>query len=228
MQNTQPNLSARVRRLTESGMMIALATVISFVCSLIPVPPFNFPFGGGITIAGMLPIILIAYLYGTRWGLLTGFVYSLIQMLLGHSTVVGLFTPDSDSYMGSIAIAITICLIDYILAYTVLGFGSIFRKKMSPIKALVLGSILALTLRYVCHIVSGAIFYGAWAEWFFGDAIGQLAVSRWVLNTFSGNSLALLYSVVYNGCYMIPEMIITPIIALLVLRIPPLKRRMMA
>ena len=43
------------------------------ICSLIPVPPFNFPFGGGITIAGMLPIILIAYLYGTRWGLLHRF-----------------------------------------------------------------------------------------------------------------------------------------------------------
>ena len=82
-----------IRRLTESGMMVALATIISFVCSLIPVPPFNFPFGGGITIAGMLPIVLVAYLYGTRWGLLTGFVYSLIQMLLGHSTVAGLFLP---------------------------------------------------------------------------------------------------------------------------------------
>ena len=225
MQNTQPNLSARVRRLTESGMMIALATVISFVCSLIPVPPFNFPFGGGITIAGMLPIILIAYLYGTRWGLLTGFVYSLIQMLLGHSTVVGLFTPDSDSYMGSIAIAITICLIDYILAYTVLGFGSIFRKKMSPIKALVLGSILALTLRYVCHIVSGAIFYGAWAEWFFTESAAKdLALSAWVMRTFSGAGLATVYSLVYNGLYMLPETVITALAAVAVSRLSTVKK----
>jgi len=218
-------LSNRVRRLTESGMMIALATAISFVCSLIPVPPFNFPFGGGITIAGMLPIIIIAYLYGTRWGLLTGFVYSLVQMLLGHSTVVGLFTPDSDSYMGSVTIAIAICVIDYIVAYTVLGLGGVFRKKMSPIKALVWGSVLALGLRYVCHIVSGAIFYGAWAEWFFTlDGIYE-TIGKGILDTFRGNSLSLLYSAVYNGCYMIPEMILTPIVATLVWRIPVLKNR---
>ena len=84
-------LTNKITRLTESSMMIALATAISFICSLIPVPPFNFPFGGGITIAGMLPIILIAYFYGTRWGLLTAFVYSLVQLLLGHATVASLF-----------------------------------------------------------------------------------------------------------------------------------------
>jgi thiamine transporter len=127
--------------------------------------------------------------------------------------------------MGSLVIAIVICLIDYVMAYTVLGLGGIFRKKTTPAKALVLGSVLALTLRYACHVVSGAIFYGAWAEWFFGDAIGQLAVSRWVLDTFSGHSLAALYSFVYNGCYMIPEMILTPLVALCVWRIPVLKNR---
>ena len=218
-------LTSRVRRLTESGMMIALATAISFVCSLIPVPPFRFPFGGGITIAGMLPIIIIAYLYGTRWGLLTGFVYSLIQMLLGHSTVAGLFLPDSDSYMGSIGAAVLICLIDYVLAYTALGLGGLFRRKTTPIRALILGSIVALGGRYVCHIVSGTIFYGAWAEWFFTlDGIYN-TIGQGILATFHGNTLALLYSIIYNGCYMIPEMILTPIVAVFLWRVPALKNR---
>jgi thiamine transporter len=208
-------------------MMVALATVISFVCSLIPVPPFNFPFGGGITIAGMLPVILVAYLYGTRWGLLTGFVYSLIQMLLGHSTVAGLFLPVEEGGM-QVWAALLICFIDYILAYTVLGLGGLFRKKMTAGKALVLGCVVALAARYLCHIVSGAIFYGAWAEWFFTlDGIYNW-IGRAVLETFRGGSLALLYSVVYNGCYMIPEMIITPIVAVLVLRIPVLRKRTLA
>ncbi|MBO5898722.1 MAG: energy-coupled thiamine transporter ThiT [Clostridia bacterium] len=227
MQHTQFSRTARARRLTESGMMVALATVISFVCSLIPVPPFNFPFGGGITIAGMLPVILVAYLYGTRWGLLTGFVYSLIQMLLGHSTVAGLFLPVDEGGMQLWA-ALLICFIDYILAYTVLGLGGIFRKKMTAGKALVLGCVVALAARYLCHIVSGAIFYGAWAEWFFTlDGIYNW-IGRAVLETFHGGSLALLYSVVYNGCYMIPEMIITPLVAVLVLRIPVLHKRTLA
>ncbi len=227
MQHTQPKLSARVRRLTESGMMIALATVISFVCSLIPVPPFNFPFGGGITIAGMLPVILIAYFYGTRWGLLTGFVYSLIQMLLGHSTVAAMFLPVDEGGMQVYA-ALTVCFIDYILAYTALGLGGVFRGKVTPTRALVLGCLTALGCRYVCHIVSGAIFYGAWAEWFFTLEGIYEAIGKGILATFRGNSLALLYSIIYNGCYMIPEMIITPIVAMLVLRIPLLKRRVTA
>ena len=220
-------LTLKVRRLTESGMMIALATAISFVCSLIPVPPFNFPFGGGITIAGMLPIILIAYLYGTRWGLLTGFVYSLIQMLLGHATVSSLFLPVEEGGM-QLGAALLICAIDYIIAYTALGLGGIFRKRLSPVKALVLGSIVALATRYLCHIVSGAVFYGVWAEWFFTlDGIYE-TIGKGILDTFHGSSLSILYSVVYNGCYMIPEMIITPAVAAIIWRIPVLKNRTLA
>lgn len=215
---------SNIRRLTESGMMVALATIISFVCSLIPVPPFNFPFGGGITIAGMLPIVLVAYLYGTRWGLLTGFVYSLIQMLLGHSTVAGLFLPVEEGGMQLYA-ALLICLIDYIIAYTALGLGGLFRKKMTAGKALVLGCLVALGTRYLCHIVSGAIFYGACAEWFFTLEGIYSWIGKAVLDTFQGNTLALLYSVVYNGCYMIPEMIITPLVALIVVRLPIIKKR---
>ncbi len=224
MQHTHNSRTARARRLTESGMMVALATVISFVCSLIPVPPFNFPFGGGITVAGMLPIVLVAYLYGTRWGLLTGFVYSLIQMLLGHSTVAGLFLPIEDGGM-RIWAALLVCFIDYILAYTALGLGGLFRRRVTTGRALVLGSLVALTARYLCHIVSGAIFYGAWAEWFFTlDGIYDW-IGRAALGTFRGGSLALLYSVVYNGCYMIPEIIITPLVGLLVARIPLIRKR---
>ena len=221
----QATKKANVRRLTVSAMMVALSTVISFVCSLIPVPPFNFPFGGGITIAGMLPVVLVAYMYGTRWGLLTGFVYSLIQMLLGHATVSSLFLPVEDGGMQLYA-ALLICFIDYILAYTLLGLGGLFRNKMTTGRALVLGCVVALGARYLCHIVSGAIFYGAWAEWFFTlEGIYEL-MGKAILDTFSGNSLAILYSVVYNGCYMIPEMIITPLAALVVLRIPPVKKQL--
>ena len=227
MKNTPITRPARIRRLTESGMMIALATVVSFLCSLIPVPPFNFPFGGGITIAGMLPIVLVAYFYGTKWGLLTGLVYSLIQMMLGHSTVASLFLPVEEGGM-QIWAALTVCLVDYVLAYTALGLGGLFRGKGTPRRSLVLGCLVALGARFVCHIVSGTVFYGAWAEWFFTlDGIYNL-FGKTILDTFTGNTLSVIYSTVYNGCYMIPEMIITPVVALLVLRIPMIKRRVEA
>jgi thiamine transporter len=90
---------------------------------------------------------------------------------------------------------------------------------------LVLGCVVALGSRYLCHIVSGAVFYGAWAEWFFTLEGIYETIGQGILETFRGNSLALLYSVVYNGCYMIPEMILTPLVAVVAMRIPTLKNK---
>ena len=218
-------------RLTLSALMIALGTFVSFLCSLIPLPWVNFPFGGGITLASMLPVVLIAYMYGTKWGLFTAFTYSIMQMILGVSTVSSLFMPGSDSYT-NILNAFLICFIDYVLAYTLLGFGGVFRSlkskngKDTKYLSLILGVLLALSLRYVAHVISGAIFYGAWAEWFFTDTvIAELAISAKIMQTFSGTSLAIVYSVIYNGCYMIPEMAITCAAAVAAARLPLIKKK---
>ena len=68
-------------RLTVSAIMIALASVLSLFT------PLALPQGGGITIMSMLPIILISYRYGLKWGTATAFIYSVIQLLFGFSTV---------------------------------------------------------------------------------------------------------------------------------------------
>lgn len=216
----------KTRRLTMSAMMIAAATVLAFVCGLIPF--LHLPFGGGFTIASMLPIVIISYMYGIRWGLFSSFVYSVIQILMdlmlgtGGSVIMALFLPQSDGFMGYFA-GIAILLLDYFVAYTVLGLGGMFRNSVkNRTLALILGSIVALSLRYLVHVVSGYIFYGAWAEWFFsqdGFALGEL-----VLNAFSGQILALLYSIVYNGLYMIPEIIVTAIAATVVSRVPQIQK----
>ena len=203
----------KTQRLTVSAVMLAFATVLALVCELIPF--LNLPFGGGFTVASMLPIVIVSYMYGIKWGLFTSFTYSVIQILISlikGSTVMALFMPSSDDYMG-IGAALVIIVIDYIVAYTVLGWGGIFRNKIkSKVAAIVLGVVFALTLRYICHIVSGYIFYGAWAEWFFSQE-GFYAIGEKILTIFSGKSLALIYSIFYNGLYMIPEIIITAIIA---------------
>ena len=202
--------------LVECALLIAIATVLNVVCSFIPF--LNLPFGGGFTICSMLPIVLAAYRNGTKWGLLTGFVYAVVQMLLGFKTVSAFFMPSSDSYM-VLWKAICVCLIDYIIAYTVLGFGGIFRNKIkNPSASLCVGSIVALSLRYLAHIISGYIFFGTWAEWFFSQ--DGFALGAKILEKFSGQGLALLYSVIYNGLYMITEIIITAIVALIIGRVP--------
>ena len=67
----------KTKKLVVSAVMLAIATVLSFF------QPFQLPFGGGITLASMMPLVIIAYIYGTKWGLLSGFVYSVLQMILG-------------------------------------------------------------------------------------------------------------------------------------------------
>ena len=159
-----------VRRLTVSAMMLALATVLAIVCAYIPF--LNLPFGGGFTVASMLPIVIVAYMYGTPWGIFTALCYSVIQIILSltqgaNGTVMALFMPSSDDFMGYGA-AVAIVIIDYLIAYTVLGLGGIFRNKIkNKTVALTVGVVFAISLRYLAHIVSGYIFYGAWAEWFF-------------------------------------------------------------
>ena len=210
----------RIEAITVSAVMIAFAVSISAICAVLPF--LNLPFGGGFTIASMLPIIIVAYMYGTKWGVLTAFVYSIMQMLLGFNTVSAFFLPGDSQMLWWRAVIV--CLIDYVIAYTVLGFGGIFRKRFETKKALVLGSILSISLRYIAHTVSGAIFFGAWAEWFFTQD-GFPVWGQAILNTFSGGSLATVYSIIYNGTYMIPEIIITAIVACFVVRIPQIKMK---
>jgi thiamine transporter len=78
---------------------------------------------------------------------------------------------------------------DYLLAYTVIGVAGIFRKKGAV--GVCLGTAAALALRFVSHFVSGYFFFDIWMP-----------------ETFSNSAV---YSVVYNGTYMLPELIATVI-----------------
>ena len=215
----------QTKRLTTSAVMLALAMVLAMVCALIPF--LNLPFGGGFTVASMLPVVIISYMYGMKWGFFSAAIYSVIQIVMDlylgkGSTIMALFMPNSEDFMGFGA-AIAILIIDYLVAYTLLGFGGAFRKVIkNKALALTLGVVLALSLRYIAHIVSGYIFYGAWAEWFFSQE-NFYAIGGWILEHFSGNALAVIYSIFYNGLYMIPEIVITAVAALIVSRLPVIK-----
>ena len=214
----------QTQRLTTSAVLLALAMVLAMVCALIPF--LNLPFGGGFTVASMLPVVIISYMYGMKWGFFSAAIYSVIQIVMDlylgkGSTLLALFMPNSEDFMG-IGAAIAILIIDYLVAYTLLGFGGAFRKMKNKTLALTLGVVLALSLRYLAHIVSGYIFYGAWAEWFFTQE-NFYAIGGWILDTFSGEGLAIIYSIFYNGLYMIPEIIITAVAAVIVSRLPVIK-----
>ena len=164
------------RKLVESAIMLAIATVLSLLKLV------DLPYGGSVTIASMLPIIIIAYRNNIKWGLLTGLAFGIIQQLLGLKTLSWVTTWQS---------ILAVILLDYIIAFTVAGLGGIFRKTTGQPKALLFGALLVGILRYICHVISGAT---VWA----GLSIPTNA--------------ALLYSLGYNATYMIPETIVTMVV----------------
>lgn len=203
--------------LVESAIMLTMGVALEFISKMF-IP--ELPFGGQITIVSMLPIVLISYRHGVKWGLFSSFVYSLLQIALGLKTVTAAFQP---GYFGDSVLllnAIIMLLLDYIVAYTALGFGGIFRNKIkNTAVSLSLGSVVALTLRYATHILSGYILFSGWAEWFFTQE-GFPAWGATLVENVSPNLLGFIYSVVYNGMYMIPEIVLTAIAAVIISKIP--------
>lgn len=163
-------------RLVESGLMLAAATVLSMVKVL------ELPYGGSITAFSALPLLLVAYRHGTGWGLLTAFAHALLQLVLGASV----FSTPGLSATGTAAAVV----LDYLLAFVVLGLGGVFRHRCrSQETALMWGAVLTGALRYICHVISG------WAIW---APLFDMPASE-----------ALTYSLAYNATYMIPETLVT-------------------
>ena len=215
-------MKTKTRMLTESALLIAMAIVLELAAKMF-IP--EMPFGGQVTLVSMLPIVLISYRHGVKWGLLSGVVYAALEMVIGAKTVAAAFQPD---YFGTgvlIANALLMCLLDYVLAFTILGIGGCFRNKIqNPGLSLCLGSIVALGCRYLCHILSGYILFGSYAEWFFTQE-GFPAWGANLVASLNPQLLALAYSVVYNGMYMIPEIVFTAVAALLLGKVPGIVKK---
>ena len=210
-------MQTKTKRLTESAMLLAIAIVLELVSKMF-IP--EMPFGGQITLVSMLPVVLISYRHGVKWGLWAGVAYAAIEMLLGAKTVAAAFQP---GYFGDgtmIFKALVMCLMDYLLAFTALGLGGIFRDRIQkPGLSLMCGSLVALGARYLAHVISGYVLFAGWAEWFFTQD-GFPAWGAVLVEQLSPSMLGVTYSLVYNGMYMIPEILITAAVSLLLARVP--------
>ena len=205
----------KTKRLTESAMLIAVAIVLELVSKMF-IP--EMPFGGQVTLVSMLPVVLISYRHGVKWGLVAGLGYALMEMVIGAKTVAAAFQP---GYFGDgtmLLNALIMCVLDYIVAFTALGLGGCFRDKIkNPGVALCCGSVVALSARYVSHIASGYILFSGWAEWFFTQE-GFPAWGTALVEALSPGMLGFVYSLVYNGMYMVPEILLTAVVSLFLAR----------
>lgn len=186
-------MNNKTKILVEGAVMVALATVLSFIRVI------KLPWGGSVTLLSMLPIVLFSIRRGIGSGLTVSFVYALIQF--AQSIMDGIFgwglTP---------GMLLACIFLDYIGAFFVLGLAGIFRQKGLP--GWISGISLAVVLRFVFHFLSGVIIWKSYGELWQGFSTE---------NTY-------LYSFLYNGCYMLPELIFTLAGALALLSAPQTRR----
>lgn len=191
MTNTAAKKRIDIHLMTECALMIALSSVLSLV------KVYEAPFGGSVTLLSMAPIIVLSIHRGIMPGITAGFIHSVIQLILGLSSVA--WVPD---LLGK-----TLCIVfDYILPFTLLGLGGIFTKvrfskneRTNRIIQAVAGAFAVTLIRYICHIISGvAVWYSLDLEWYADDPSHIVnRYSKWV------------FSAIYNGSFMVPEIIET-------------------
>ena len=147
-----------VRALTYGALCMAMSFVLSYI------KLWSMPLGGSVTLASMLPLLWYSNKFGVKNGLIAGAAYGLLQLIQ---------KPEIYHWVQ--------VLLDYPLAFMMLGFAG-------SVKNLQLGSVIGVAGRWICHILSGAIFFAEWVP--------------------EGWSNAWVYSAAYNGAYLLVDLII--------------------
>lgn len=176
-----------VYALCQCGIFVALATILSFL------PVWEMPMGGSVTLASMLPILFIGVKFGYKWGMGASAIYALIQLF--QALVKG------NVFVYCVgAFSVIICvLFDYLIPFCVLGLsGYAMPKKdgkINVVKVCIVFGVLIFA-RFLCHFVTGIVIWGQWAP----EGMGKFV-----------------YSLFYNGSYMLPELVLTVVITALIL-----------
>ena len=147
-----------VRALTYGALCMAMSFVLSYI------KLWSMPLGGSVTLASMLPLLWYSNKFGVKNGLIAGAAYGILQLIQ---------KPEIYHWVQ--------VLLDYPLAFMMLGLAG-------SVKNLQLGSVIGVAGRWICHILSGAVFFAEWVP--------------------EGWSNAWVYSAAYNGAYLLVDLII--------------------
>lgn len=186
--------NSKITALAECAVMVALAFALSYARL------FKMPLGGSVTVASMLPIMLIGVKYGNLVGLGTAFVYSGTQLLQA------LLEGDVFPYCETPATLVICVFFDYVIPFTVLGLAGIFRNVSIFGKrelGVYLGMISVVLVRFLSHFVTGVAIWGQWAP----EGMGKF-----------------LYSFLYNGGFLSVDFAICITAAILMLRKSEIRR----
>lgn len=197
-------MNKNVKVVAEIAILLGVAVVLDIVFGILS--QGIFPWGGSISPA-MLPIFIIAYRRGVKNGLLAGFMFAVIQMMMTGMISSGVIAAIPESpYVGPGWLKlILVYLLDYLIPFTLLGLAGIFKGAINNLKPFVLGMILAAFIRYLSHGISGVLIWGSYTSWF-NEAYGT-------------NVSPFIYSfVVYNLPYMAASLLICILVGIIMFK----------
>lgn len=182
------------RSITHAAVCVALGTALSYVRI------FKMPMGGSITLASMLPLMLFAFMFGCRKGLLAGAIYGALQAIQDPWII----------HPAQFAL-------DYLAAFAAIGLTGCVRNsgilKNRRRAQFVLGAAIACSARFLCHYFSGVFAFGMYGEYFAAEYNMPLLANPY------------LYSLVYQCMYLVPELIIVTIAGAMVLSSTSFKKQ---
>lgn len=131
---------------------IGLAIALAFILDILKI--YRLPNGGGsISLGSMIPIMLISFVYGPSIGLFTGFLFGIFKLIV-------------DPYiLNPVQV-----LFDYPMPFMAIGIVGFFKNRY-------LGATLGMFLRFICHFISGIIFFGSYAPAGMSPIVYSIAVN---------------------------------------------------
>ena len=192
------NSKTETRSVTFAAVSVALAFALSYIRL------FRLPQGGSITLVSLLPLMLYSQMFGVRKGVVVGVVFGLLSAI-------------QDPWILHPAQF----LLDYPLAFGCIGLSAIFTqegiKGKKGIALFACGSVLAVTLRYLSHVLSGIFAFSMYAQpgygavawgflyntFAFADMAIALAVG--VLMLFNSSFLRIVNRVTLSGLSIAPQ-----------------------
>ena len=163
----------RIKFSTKILMNISLMIALSIILHQIPI--YHFPQGGYITFGSMIPLILLSFRYGFAVGMLAGFIFGLMDIILDPFILHPIQV-----------------LFDYPLPFMAAGLAAIFKNFFAS-------TILVFVGKFICHFISGVIFFASYAP----EGISPV-----------------IYSLTVNASMIIPECLICCVL----LKILPIER----
>ncbi len=165
----------KLKKLTVTSLLISMSLILSRV----EISVF-FSSGGSVTLFSCVPLIMISFKYGYKWGVVSCGSFGLIHLITTNFRFQGL-------NLFSVIFSI---VLDYIVSYSMIGLSSVFKFKFKFClkHSLAIGVIFSFFLRLLTHVISGFLIFQP---------------------MFKSFVQTIIYVIIYNVAYIVPEMMIT-------------------